>query len=108
MGSIGAPEILVIFVVALLVLGPERLPGAMRRAGRVLGELRRIGAGFQAELREAASIADPMNPSATAPTTTTTTPTSPTPTPGAPPGPSSAVDHLVAPPPTARPDAPSE
>lgn len=53
MGSIGAPEILVILVVALLVLGPERLPEAARQAGRVLAELRRMSAGFQAELRDA-------------------------------------------------------
>lgn len=53
MGSIGAPEILVILVVALLVLGPERLPEAARQAGRMLAELRRMSAGFQAELRDA-------------------------------------------------------
>lgn len=42
-----------ILVVALLVLGPERLPEAARQAGRVLAELRRMGSGFQAELRDA-------------------------------------------------------
>ena len=53
MGSIGAPEILVILVVALLVLGPDRLPDAARTAGRVLSEVRRLSSGFQAELRDA-------------------------------------------------------
>ncbi len=53
MGSIGAPEILVILVVALLVLGPERLPEAARQAGKVLAEVRRMSSGFQAELRDA-------------------------------------------------------
>lgn len=53
MGSIGAPEILVILVVALLVLGPERLPDAARTAGRLLGELRRMSEGLQVELRDA-------------------------------------------------------
>lgn len=53
MGSIGAPEILVILVVALLVLGPNRLPEAARTAGRVLAEVRRLSSGFQAELRDA-------------------------------------------------------
>jgi Tat protein translocase TatB subunit len=41
MGSLGAPEILVILVVALLVLGPNRLPEAARQAGRALAEVRR-------------------------------------------------------------------
>jgi sec-independent protein translocase protein TatB len=40
-------------MVALLVLGPERLPGAVRTVGRVVGELRRISGGFQNELRNA-------------------------------------------------------
>jgi Tat protein translocase TatB subunit len=53
MGSIGAPEILVILVVALLVLGPDRLPEAARQAGRALAEIRRMSSGFQAELRDA-------------------------------------------------------
>lgn len=53
MGSIGASEILVILIVALLVLGPERLPEAARQVGRVLGEIRRIGGGLQADLRDA-------------------------------------------------------
>jgi TatA/E family protein of Tat protein translocase len=53
MGSLGAPEILVILVVALLVLGPERLPEAARQAGRFIAEARRMSAGFQAELRDA-------------------------------------------------------
>lgn len=53
MGSIGAPEILVILVVALLVLGPNRLPEAARQVGRAMAEMKRISAGFQAEMRDA-------------------------------------------------------
>lgn len=64
MGSIGAPEILVILVVALLVLGPDRLPEAARQAGRVLSELKRMSSGFQAELRDAMQtpVAGPVAP----------------------------------------------
>lgn len=51
--NVGAPELLVILVVALLVLGPERLPGAARQVGKVVGDLRRMSAGFQAEIRDA-------------------------------------------------------
>ena len=53
MGSLGGAEILVILVVALLVLGPERLPDAARQVGRVMAELRRMSSGFQAEIRDA-------------------------------------------------------
>lgn len=67
MGSIGAPEILVILVVALLVLGPERLPEVARQAGRMLAELRRMSAGFQAELRDAIQQPVSGSPAATPP-----------------------------------------
>jgi sec-independent protein translocase protein TatB len=51
--NLGTGEVLVILVVALVVLGPDKLPGAARQAGQWLGELRRISSGFQAELRDA-------------------------------------------------------
>ena len=53
MGNIGGAEVLVILLVALIVLGPTKLPVAIRQVGRFVGEMRRIGAGFQQELREA-------------------------------------------------------
>lgn len=51
--NLGMGEVLVILLVALLVLGPDKLPGAARNVGRFLGEMRRMSAGFQAELRDA-------------------------------------------------------
>lgn len=51
--NVGGAEVLVILVVALLVLGPEKLPGAARQVGKAIGELRRLGSGFQAEMRDA-------------------------------------------------------
>ena len=41
MGSIGFPELVVIFLVALLVFGPKRLPDLGRSIGRGLSEFRR-------------------------------------------------------------------
>ena len=58
MFNIGGGELIVILVIALIVLGPEKLPDAVRRAGRIYGELRRMSSGFQAELRDA--IDEPM------------------------------------------------
>ena len=40
-GSIGAPELIFIFLIALLVFGPRKLPGLGRAIGRSLGEFRR-------------------------------------------------------------------
>src|SRR3954463_397085 len=44
---------MVILLVALVVLGPDKLPDAIRRVGQVYGELRRMSNGFQSELRDA-------------------------------------------------------
>lgn len=62
MGSIGTAEILVVLVVALLVLGPSKLPDAARSVGRAIGEFRRYTSGFQSELREAFSEPEPSYP----------------------------------------------
>jgi sec-independent protein translocase protein TatB len=51
-GSIGAPEVLVILVLALVVLGPERLPQAARTVGRWVGEVRKVTGSLQAEVRD--------------------------------------------------------
>ena len=53
MFNVGGPEILVIIFVALIVLGPEQLPKAMRTFGNVMGEIRKVSSGFQAEMRSA-------------------------------------------------------
>jgi len=44
-----------VLVVALVVLGPNRLPEAARSVGKAFAELRRLTTGFQAEVRDAFS-----------------------------------------------------
>lgn len=61
MGSVGGAEILLVLVVALIVLGPSRLPEAARSLGKALGEFRRMSAGFQAEMRDAFSDTSPAS-----------------------------------------------
>lgn len=56
MFNVGGPEILVIVIVALVVLGPEQLPKAMRTFGNVMGEIRKVSNGFQAEMRNAMDV----------------------------------------------------
>jgi sec-independent protein translocase protein TatB len=41
MFDIGFSELLIIFVVALLVIGPERLPAVARKMGLYLGKMKR-------------------------------------------------------------------
>ncbi|MEY2424475.1 MAG: sec-independent protein translocase protein TatB [Actinomycetota bacterium] len=55
MGNIGGPELLVVLIIALLVLGPNRLPQAARSMGKALAEFRRVTGGLQAEVRDAMS-----------------------------------------------------
>lgn len=59
MGNIGAGELVLIFFVALIVLGPTKLPEAARQVAQVLGELRRMSQSFQQELQDAIDQATP-------------------------------------------------
>ena len=51
--NIGPAEILVVLVVALVVLGPSRLPDAARSLGKAMSEFRRVSSGIQSEVRDA-------------------------------------------------------
>ena len=53
MFNLSGSEIIVILLLALVVLGPEKLPDAVRRAGRTYAELKRMGNSFQAEVKSA-------------------------------------------------------
>ncbi len=46
-------EMVIIFMAALVVLGPEKLPEAARFIGRMMAQLRDVSQGFQKELRSA-------------------------------------------------------
>ena len=52
MFDVGAAELLVIVVVAILVIGPKDMPAAMRTAGRWIGKLRRISSHFRSGIDE--------------------------------------------------------
>jgi TatA/E family protein of Tat protein translocase len=46
-GSIGFPELIAIFVIALLVFGPKRLPELGRSLGKGLAEFKRATSGLR-------------------------------------------------------------
>jgi Tat protein translocase TatB subunit len=50
--GIGMPELLVILVVALLVLGPKKLPDVARALGRGMAEFRRASSELRNTLNE--------------------------------------------------------
>jgi len=52
--NVGGAELLIILLVALIFLGPQRLPEAARQLGQAVSSLRSLASGFQAEI-EAAS-----------------------------------------------------
>src|SRR5688500_13676134 len=53
MPNLGPMEIMVVFVVALLVLGPKKLPEAGRQVGKAIAEVRKWSQGFQDEIKNA-------------------------------------------------------
>ena len=58
MFNLQGSEIIVILLLALVVLGPEKLPDAIRKFSQTYGELKKMGNGFQNELKSA--LDEPM------------------------------------------------
>ncbi|MFN3835678.1 MAG: Sec-independent protein translocase protein TatB [Glycocaulis sp.] len=48
----GAPELIIIVILALVVVGPKDLPLMMRKAGRFLGQMRAMARDFQRSFDE--------------------------------------------------------
>ena len=90
-GSIGMPELLIIFVIALIIFGPRKLPELGKSLGRSLAEFRRASNDLRNTLEEEIRIEDrkvaPPSPVAIPPVRTTEEP-------------------VVAPPPGGTPHAP--
>jgi len=58
MFNVGGSEILVISLVALIVLGPSKLPEVARQVGKIYADFKRVSNGFQRDFREA--MRDPV------------------------------------------------
>ncbi len=57
-GSIGLPELMIIFVLALLLFGPRKLPEIGRGIGRALGEFRRASNDLKRTIEEEVATED--------------------------------------------------
>lgn len=51
MFGIGLPELVIILVIALIVVGPHKLPDLARSLGKGLGEFKKATDGFQQSIR---------------------------------------------------------
>ena len=108
MFNVGGGEIIVLLLLALLLLGPEKLPEAARKVGKVMAEIRRVTSGFEEEVRSAmdlgpaGTVVDLLDSTTSGPTLTgptavvdpagsTATPVTDAPTPSAPSGPGSTA-----------------
>lgn len=58
MFNLSGSEMVFLLLIALVVLGPEKLPEAVRKFGKTYGELKKMSTGFQTELRDA--LDEPM------------------------------------------------
>ena len=71
-GNIGAPELIIVLVIALLVLGPGKLPEVGSALGKTIRELRSA----TSDVKDAVSLEAPA-PVPTTPATTTASPAPP-------------------------------
>jgi sec-independent protein translocase protein TatB len=49
--NLSGSEIIFLIIIALVVLGPDKLPEAMRKAGKAYGDFKRMTSGFQNEMK---------------------------------------------------------
>ena len=77
-GSIGMPELIIIFVIALIIFGPRKLPELGRSLGKSLAEFKRASNELKSTLEEEIRIeeqqqqraAETVKPQVAAPTAT--------------------------------------
>ena len=77
LGSIGMPELIIIFVIALIIFGPRKLPELGRSLGKSLAEFKKASNELRSTLEEEIRIEEQKDTAtkqaASAPTATQTT-----------------------------------
>jgi sec-independent protein translocase protein TatB len=79
MFEVGFGELLLICALALVVLGPERLPKVAQQVGRWVGRARSMARQFREQLEEEVSLEEKSKPYTPPPSATPTPDASPTP-----------------------------
>jgi Tat protein translocase TatB subunit len=105
MFDIGFMELVLVSVIGLLVLGPQRLPKVAAEIGKWVGRARRTATQLRRQLEREIELSELENPPAAPPPAT---PRAAPPTGEVPPGPGTHVDQpaVAEPAPTSGPDAP--
>jgi len=80
MGSIGMPELVIIFVIALIIFGPRKLPELGKSLGRSINEFKRASNELKSTLEDEIRVEEQKTPAAPRAATTP----GPTPTPSVP------------------------
>lgn len=52
MFNLSGSEVVFLLIAGLVVLGPERLPGVIRKVGQIYGDLRRATQGFEKDFKD--------------------------------------------------------
>ena len=88
-GSLGIPEMILIFVVALIVFGPKRLPEIGRTIGKALGEFKKATDDFKSTIEREVRVDElkQLATTATAPVIDTVSRSEPPADPAEPPSP---------------------
>ena len=58
MFDIGFTELLLLAIIAMVVVGPERLPGLLRSVGKIVGQARRFMANLQNQIEQEVKISE--------------------------------------------------
>ena len=61
-GSIGMPELIIIFVIALIIFGPRKLPELGRSLGKSIGEFKRASNDLRSTLEEEIKVEESRPP----------------------------------------------
>jgi TatA/E family protein of Tat protein translocase len=78
-GSIGMPELIIIFVIALIIFGPRKLPELGKSLGRSLSEFKRASNELRNTLDEEIRLEDQRHADATRPAAPPASPATPPP-----------------------------
>lgn len=71
-GSLGMPELIIIFVIALIIFGPRKLPELGKSLGKAIAEFRKTSNELKSTLEEEIRVEEQRTPKPAQPSAQTT------------------------------------